>query len=503
MEVLRPRRAFSMFVAVLIAVAGFAWIGASAQDLLPYQVIASQGVQTLPIVRRTGTTDFVALDALPRFFDLTMREDPRGDGIVLAAGAQRVVLRTGQATVSAAGRLVSLSAPVAKDGATWLVPIDFLRVLEPLLNRRIDIRRASRLIVLDTASVPRLTARVERAAGGGRLLISVDPAVPSRVSRAGNLVTVRFQADALDLTPIADAPAELLASMRSLGPSLVVELGSLVINVRQQESADLARITLDLIAAPAPVPGRPDAPVPPPPLPTIERAGGIRTVVIDPGHGGSDVGTRNPAGLEEKHITLAAAQRLRATLEAQLGVRAILTRESDTDVAIDPRAAIANNNKADIFISLHVNASHADAVRGWQVQSLDPTDYGTPAPEAETASQSVPLAGGGSRVISIVPWQLAQIPHARQSATLAELLAARLAEAGLRGHGVPVLQTPARVLVGANMPAVLIEMGFLTNGDDAALLDSKEFHGKLAEIITSVINGLRSGWPTPPGGGRP
>jgi N-acetylmuramoyl-L-alanine amidase len=283
----------------------------------------------------------------------------------------------------------------------------------------------------------------------------------------------------------------------------VVELGPLVNNVRQDEPIDLSRISLDLIASPTPAPGRPDASVPPPPPPTIERAGGIRTVVIDPGHGGSDIGTRNPAGLEERHITLAAAQRLRALLEAQLGVRAILTREGDTDVAIDSRAAIANNNKADLFISLHVNASHASTMRGWQVQSLDPADYAAPEADDTTAPQSVPLAGGGTRVIHIVPWQLAQIPHARQSATLAELLAARLADSGIPGQAVPVLQTPARVLVGANMPAVLIEMGFVTNGEDAVQLESSAFHSKLADVIASVINGLRAGWPPASGGGRP
>lgn len=492
-----------MFVGLVIAVAGFAWAGAAAQEPLPYQVIASDGTRTLPIARRTGTTDFVALEVLPRFFDVTMREDPRGDGIVLAAGTQRVVLTSGQATVSAAGRLVSLSAPVTRDGSTWLVPIDFLRVLEPLLNRRIDIRRAARLIVLDAASVPRLTPRFERTPAGGRLTIAVEPPVEARVSRAGNLLTLRFQADALDVAPIADAPVELFAGIRNMGPSLVVELGPLVNNVRQEDLADLSRITLDLIASPTLAPARPEAPAVPLPAPSIERQGIIRTVVIDPGHGGSDIGTRSKTGLEEKHITLAAAQRLRAALESQLGVRAILTREGDTDVAIDPRAAIANNNKADIFISLHANASHSAAMRGWQVQSLDPADYATPDPDAAMESQSVPVAGGGMRAINIVPWRLAQIPHARQSATLAELLAARLAETGLPGQAVPVLQTPARVLVGANMPAVLIEMGFLTNVEDATELESRAFHGRLADVITSIINGLRAGWPAAPGGGRP
>ncbi|MEO6223641.1 MAG: N-acetylmuramoyl-L-alanine amidase [Vicinamibacterales bacterium] len=499
-----PRRTTLAIVGVLVSVTGLVWTSAIAQEPVPYQVVTADGIRPLPVARRSGSTDFIALDLLPRFFDVTMREDSRADGIVISAGAQRVVLTAGQATVSAGGRLVSLSAPVTKDGSKWLVPVDFLRVLDPVLNRRIEIRREARLIVID-ASVPRIGPRFERTPGGGRLTISVDPGLPARVTRAGNLVTLRFQADALDATALADAPAEFVASVKATGPSLVVELGPSVIDVRQDEQRDASRITFDLIATNTPAPARPEATNAPVVAPTFERQGAIRTIVIDPGHGGADVGTRNAAGLEEKDITLATAQRLKATLESQLGVRAILTRETDTSVSIDPRAAIANNNKADLFISLHVNSSQMPLMRGWQIQSLDPADYSTlltKEPGTAPVAQWVPIVGGGSRMIDVVPWQLAQIPHARQSISLSELLSARLAEAGLPPQLVPMLQTPARVLVGANMPAVLIELGFISNAEDAAELGSRAYQGKLAEVITSVVNGLRAGWPGETPGGR-
>jgi len=512
------RRLTSILVAANVALASLALAGARAQEPAPYLVISPGVTRTMPVARRVGTTDFVALDVLPRFFEIALREDPRTESITIAAGSQRVVLTPGQATVSAAGRLVALSAAVTKEGTTWLVPIDFLRVLDPLLGRRIDIRRAARLVVLDAATVPRLTPRFERTAGGGRLVITVAPAVSARVSRAGGVVTVRFEADALDQSPIADAPAEFLAGLRTVGPSLLVELGPSVGNVRQEDLQDLSRITLDLmtiegaaaaVRPPSTPPATPTVPSTAPPAtapavaPTLERAGTIRTVVIDPGHGGADPGSRSATGIEEKQVTLAVAQRLRGVLEAQLGVRVILTRDIDTMVAIDQRAAIANNNKADLFISLHANGSPVPALRGWQVQSLDPADYAAialSASGAAPAAQTVAVAGGGTRTISIVPWQLAQIPFARQSSLFAGLLADRLADAGLPAQAVPVLQMPARVLVGANMPAVVIELGFLTNEDDAAILADRAFHGKLAEIVTGVINSLRAGWPEAPGG---
>ena len=493
MKVLPHRFVPSALALVCVLLSGLA-----AQTPPPYLVISSEGTRALPIYRTSGTTDLVALDALARFFELPLREDARTGGVVVAVRAQRVVLTAGQATVSAGGRLVALSTAVTKDGATWLVPIDFLRVLGPLLERPIDIRRASRLVVLGTASVPRLTPVFERTATGGRLIVTLDPGVAARVTREGSLVTVRFQADALDLGPLSGAPSDLLTNIRTDGSVLLIDLGPAVVNVLQEESRDPSRLSLDFTGAAATPPARPDA-LPPPP--TIERPGTLRTIVIDPGHGGESVGSRSASGLEEKQITLAVALRLKAMLESRLGVRVILTRDSDVAVTIDRRAALANNNKADLFISLHANGSPVSSVRGWQVQSLDPADYASVGSSDGFAAQSVGVVGGGSRIIDTVPWQLAQIPHAARSLTLAQWLAARLGDAGLPAHSTPVLQAPLRALVGANMPAVLLELGFLTNGDDAQTLGSAAFHTAVSEVITTVINEARAGVPPASGGG--
>jgi N-acetylmuramoyl-L-alanine amidase len=476
------------------------WLtGVVAQAPPPYQVISSEGTRPLAVVRTTGSTDFVALDVVARFFELPIREDARTGGIVVSARGQRVVLTSGQATVSAGGRVISLSAPVTKDGATWLVPIDFLRVLAPLLERPIDIRRSSRLIVLGTASVPRLTPRFERTATGGRLVVGVEPAATARVTRDGSLVTVRFQADALDPGPLSGAPSDLITNLRTDGASLLIDLGPSVTGVRPDDGRDPSRVTIELIGGPAALPVQTDTPAA---APTIDRPGTIRTVVIDPGHGGSDIGSRSVSGLEEKQITLAVAQRLKSLLESRMGVRVVLTRDGDTDVAIDRRAAVANNNKADLFLSLHTNGSPMTSLRGWQVQSLDPDEYNTANVTDGFAAQAVPIVGGGTRVIDAVPWQLAQLPHVNRSLDLAQLLVTRLTEAGIPSHPTPHVQAPLRVLVGANMPAVLIELGFLTQVDDAEALGSVTFQASLAELLASVINEARTGLPSAGGGVR-
>ena len=86
-----------------------------------------------------------------------------------------------------------------------------------------------------------------------------------------------------------------------------------------------------------------------------------------PGHGGDDAGTRGPDGSLEKDVTLDIARRLRNLIESQLGLRVVLTRTSDTTVPLDERAAIANNNRADLFISLHTNASVRETATGAEV----------------------------------------------------------------------------------------------------------------------------------------
>src|SRR5690606_13898738 len=158
------------------------------------------------------------------------------------------------------------------------------------------------------------------------------------------------------------------------------------------------------------------------------------------------------------------------------------------------RAAMANNNKADLFVSLHANGSPASVTRGAQVLSLDGTDYervDATAPRSDAPAVPVPVVGGGTRMIGAVPRQLAQLPHVQASASWAAIVARRLTEAGVAMHPRPVDTAALRVLVGANMPAVLVELGFLTHDADAqGLVDAAQV-AALADAIVSAIADVR------------
>src|SRR5205085_6299413 len=168
-------------------------------------------------------------------------------------------------------------------------------------------------------------------------------------------------------------------------------------------------------------PAAPAAPPPPELPPSFGQAGSpFRTIALDPGHGGDDEGARNADGVKEKDLTLAIARRVKGAIEARLGLRVLLTRDDDRSVPIDERTSVANNNKADLFVSLHVNGSIRTSASG---ASIYLAAFDRDAAQASAGgAERVPTFGGGNRDIELVPWDLAQTRHLDQSAAFAGLL---------------------------------------------------------------------------------
>lgn len=448
--------------------------------------------------------EMFALEDLARLFGLTVREDAAAGGLTVTVGTQTIVLTPGQSLVSVGGRLISLPAPAARDGKLWYVPVDFVsRAVAPILGSRLELRKPSRLVLLGDIRMPRLAGRVENLGASARLTLDVSPATPHTVSQDGQRILIRFEADALDASLPATTAPELIQGVRpGDGPAVVlIELGPRFVSFRATDvPADrgAGRIVVDVIAQPADapaVPPGPPAPAPPepPPLLDIAPAGGLRTIVVDAGHGGTEAGAKGPGGGLEKQVTLAVARRLKAALESRLGVRVILTRDGDQTVGLDERAALANNNKADLFISLHANASVRPSVAGAEIFYLGVDDYADAAERVSLGERAaLPVFGGGSRDIEVIPWEMAQVRYIKESAALAAAI-----EASLRER-VPMSQralqeAPFRVLVGANMPAVLVEMGFMTNAEQEKLLMSDAFEVDVVEGLVASIMRFRDG----------
>jgi N-acetylmuramoyl-L-alanine amidase len=218
----------------------------------------------------------------------------------------------------------------------------------------------------------------------------------------------------------------------------------------------------------------------------------LQTIVIDPGHGGDDVGARGARGAQEKAVTLEVARRLRALIEMRLGIRVVLTREEDRPVSLDERAAIANNSKADLFLSLHLNTAPAATVAGAEVYYARLDREGEDARRAaEGEGVALPVLGGITRSIDVIQWDLAQARHVDASAVLAGIL-----EQSLRAQVMMSPRArqdaPLRVLTGVNMPAALIEIAYLSSGDQERLARSEAYQSSVAQAIYNAIVGFRA-----------
>lgn len=485
--------------AVLVAASAGVPAGAQAPGAgAPYTLLSRDGRQALA-TRVIGGQEMFSLDELARVFNLTVREDALAGGLTIATSAQTIVLTPGQALASVGGRLVSLPAAPVREGSTWFVPVDFVaRALAPSLGTRIDLRKPSRLVLVGDIRVPRVAGAIAAQGGVARLTLDIAPDTPHAMTRDNGRLLIRFEADALDATlPSSNVPDLIQAVRPGDGAAvLVVELGSRAGTFRTSEQPGdrgATRLVIDVIpqtteAAPA-APATPSAPAStPPPLLDLAPAGSIRTVVIDAGHGGDEHGARGPGGALEKDVTLTIARRLKASLEARLGVRVILTRDADQTVELDARAAVANNNKADLFISLHANASVRPSAAGAEVFYLSLAEYGEQADRvARGESESLPVFGGGSREIEVILWEMAQARYIEESAALAHAVEASLRER-IPMSPRAMQQAPFRVLVGANMPAVLVELGFITNPEQERQLQSEAFQTSVVQaLVNSVV----------------
>jgi N-acetylmuramoyl-L-alanine amidase len=454
-------------------------------------LLSKDGRRALPLAM-VADQEFVALDDLASAFQLAVREDALG-AITVSYKGKTIVLTPDQALASVSGRLISLPAPPSRSGRRWLVPVEFIsRALGLIYDARLDLRKPSRLLVIGDLRVPRLTVRYDTQINAARLTIDASPRASSTVSQDGDHLTIKFDADALDVAnpPLPPpGPQSLATAVRVVdATTIAVDLGPRFSGFRStsQQVETAARLAIDLVAQAEATP----PPPPPPPPPDIPPAFGqassaIHTIAIDPGHGGDDDGARSASGLKEKDLTLAVARRAKAAIEARLGLRVLLTRDDDRNVPLDERTSMANNNKADLFISLHANASMRPPTTGLTIFCAA---FDKDAAQAASAggSERLPTFGGGSRDIEMVPWDLAQTRHIDQSETFAQLLEQQF-QNRVPLASRPIDRAPLRVLESANMPAVLVELGYLSNADQAKVLGGDGFQNNAVQAIYDAI----------------
>jgi len=217
----------------------------------------------------------------------------------------------------------------------------------------------------------------------------------------------------------------------------------------------------------------------------------IRTICLDPGHGGSDLGAVSRSNLVEKVVTLKIARRLKGLIESKLGLNVVMTRESDEEVSLNTRVAKANNQKAQIFVSIHVNSSFRKAASGPETYyvSLKATDQDAfllSQKENSAFNEEIDKLASDDE-LKMILWDMAQNEYIKESAKLADYIQYELnilMDTQNRG----VKQAPFRVLMRAAMPAVLVEIAFVSNFSEEKKLKDDTFLDKVAAALYTGIS---------------
>jgi N-acetylmuramoyl-L-alanine amidase len=406
-------------------------------------------------------------------------------------------LARNSAVISIDNQITLLPNPVLHDNGVWLVPVEFLQQgLSRLTATEFRRRAGSPRAFAGKAKPADLNMSSQSQAALTRLTLRTSTAVTLELKRD----TAQHRA-VLVLAPKPIDPARESVDFKDRlvqsinfndsdgSPKVVVTVTDDVSEIRMQSAeenrvhfVDFMRKTELTEAAPPPSP--PAAAVPAGESAAARRqepaasAGktittGVHVIVIDPGHGGIDAGASTTGALE-KDITLAMARKLRTILQGRLGATVLLTRDSDIALTSEARAAVANNNRADLFISLHVGYSANKAELGSSVYVI----------QDNFAVSKLQAAEKTPRLFQ--PWYLGYRTNRESSVNAATVLSEELTTS-LPGWSFPVRTGPVGVLASTIMPAVLIEIGNLNNPASTQALLDDTFQSRFGTTVAGAI----------------
>ncbi len=437
-----------------------------------------------------GGKEFVVSDAA-RALGFTVASDPATNVLTLTGMGHQILLGPGTAQVPVDRRIVPISLPARIVGGTLYAPTDFFeKVLFPLAGAAGTYDAAKRVWTLAPAGPPPLSIEVAvvHVAPTTQVVLRLSAAAKTGSVLSERGFAVRFADTKVD-PPFPEKKFDdpLVAAVRFAGDTATVEFREPNSTARAYPLTNPDRLVIEVgrRAAAAAAPAESAAPAP--------AATPALTIAVDPGHGGVETGAIGPGGLQEKDATLEIAKRLAATLPKVLNCRTVLTRDTDLLVPLDDRTSIANHERADLFLSVHANSSRAASAKGSETYYLSLEASDKIAQEvAKEENQAGAAAGGpagaasGNPDLDFILWDLAQSAHLKESAELGEAIQTELnAVSDTANRGIK--QAPFRVLVGATMPAVLVEVAFISNPEEEKKLKSPEFQQAVADAVARAV----------------
>ncbi len=418
----------------------------------------------------------------------------------LTVDGNSFVVTGGSRVLLAGGKETLLPVPVLDyEGDLWLPLVALVRVIGPQAQLDVTFDAGSGRLALGRAD--------DNIEGLGLTLGDVGTTARIRCREALAWSVERVATDLLELTIDGGrADTRRLAGTSGLGLVRAVECrqeaGRAIIVLRlaagageqRSRAEDDGKDIIIEVAAAAPVDstlaavddGAGTGAVAPPTAPPVapDLAAPLRHVIIDAGHGGADTGAIGPRGVMEKDVNLAVARELKQYLERASNLDVTLTRSRDDSMELDARAEAANTAGGELFISLHCNSWFDDKANGFETFFLSPASSDWARSVAATENGAAPGTQPGD--VEFIVWELVQNRFINRSSRFAEFLQ----EHACRSLSLPdrgVRQAGFRVLVGAYMPAVLVELGFLSNADEESQLGDRGYQRQLARAIGDAV----------------
>ncbi len=423
-------------------------------------------------------TDIISFMGLPYTDALAL------ETLTVRSGNSRLVATRNSGLISLNDQIILLPSPILRENDKWLGPIDFLSLgLSKLTGTEFRYRTGTSRIFAGDIETPELVMNAQSLGPITRLTVRSSAPINSDLRRdeknsRATLVLDRAPLDALrERLDYKDRLVRSISFDDSDGEAkIVLDLTNEVAAIKVTAADNNHVLFVDLTrepeakpetSAPAAAPSatKPDS------IPAAQRK--LRVIVIDPGHGGMDTGATGP-GVNEKDLTLTLARKLRMALQTRLGATVLLTRDSDTALDNEARSAVANNNQANLFISLHIGYSPNKIEAGSSIFVMK-EDFG-----------DVYAATPVSRDQLFLPWYLGYRSSQRTSAQDAKILQEQLSKA-IPGWQFPVRTAPLAVLSSAAMPSLVLEIGNLNNPVNAQTLMDTAFQNRLVGTILDAV----------------
>lgn len=447
-------------------------------------VVAAAAPASVPVVGPAGSQEVYARGDLVDLLGLLSLAGvettfARAAGSYTArVGEHEVQFTPGGSLAVVDGRLLPLPGPLRAADGRVLATLETANAILRPLGWSVH-QSGERLELSELKGVESILVSQVQAAEGTLVVLRGCRQRPQVVAKAGEVI-LRFATPVELSAPVAAEGALLGGGLEGQELKLRLAPGLEVANSYQLDDPPRFVVRLAAKAEPAPLQGRGEGPL----------------VVLDAGHGGEDWGARGPAGELEKTITLSIARLVLANLQSR-GIAARLTREGDEAVALQDRTAMANRLRATVFVSIHANASPARGARGAETyfMNAEASDVQAAQAAAEENATTPP------DTVQLILWDLAHVANLNESARLARTIQERLNTLhDTRDRGVK--QAPFVVLTGATMPAALVEVGFLSNPEEATRLAERRGQEAVAVALAEAIAAYLQG-PPPAGGTTP